>query len=94
MFREYGRGGPTLRATVLVDRGGAGLAVKRGVLAPPRGPIDPAREGVGCKFGCFLNGDSGRGNDGLDFNLSCGLGALAPGPTVCENLDIAGVGGV
>ena len=68
--------------------------MKRGVPVPPRGPIDPVREGVGCRLGGFRSGDSGRGKEGLDFILNCGLGALAPGPTVCENLGMDGVGGV
>lgn len=56
--------------------------------------MENCRPGVGCRFGCFLNGDSGLGRDGLDLGLNCGLGGLAPGPMDCENLGIAGVGGV
>lgn len=45
-----------------------------------------ARPGVGWRLGgCFLNGLSGRGRDGL-FGLKEGLGGLAPGPIVCANL--------
>ena len=48
--------------------------------------------GVGARFGCFRKGDSGRGNEGLEVDLSTGLGGRAPGPTDCENLGSEGVG--
>jgi hypothetical protein len=49
---------------------------------------------VGAKFGCFRNGDSGRGKDGLTFGLNSGLGARAPGPIDCEKFGRAGVSGL
>lgn len=42
-------------------------------------PIEGRPEGVEVAFWAFRNGDSGRGNDGLDLALK-GLGAR-PGPT-------------
>lgn len=36
--------------------------------------------------GCFLNGDSGRGKDGL-LGLKDGLVGRTPGPTVFENCE-------
>ena len=60
------------------------LGVKPGRV--PRTLCENELAGVGWRFGgCFLNGDSGRGNDGL-LGLKFGLGGRAPGPTVCENL--------
>lgn len=62
---------------------------------PPRTLCESVRAGVGARLGgCFLNGDSGLGSEGR-LALNCGLIGLAPGPTVCENLEgRAGVGGV
>lgn len=60
----------------------AELKPGRGV---PRVLAESVRPGVGTRFGgCFLNGDSGRGREGL-FGLKVGLDGLAPGPTDCEN---------
>ena len=56
--------------------------------------VEKLRAGVGCKFGCFLNGDSGLDRDCRSLGLNSGLGGRAPGPTVCANLGMAGVGGV
>lgn len=61
--------------------------------AIPRWLTEKLRAGVGARVGCFRNGDSGRGREGRD-RLNCGLAARAPGPTDCENLGMAGVGGV
>ena len=50
---------------------------------PPLTLCERFLPGVGARFGAgFLNGDSGRGKEGL-LGLNCGLGGLAPGPTVC-----------
>jgi hypothetical protein len=68
-----------------------GLGEYRGVLAPDTlfenddGGAGGCLPGGGARVGLFLNGDSGRGKDGL-FALCAGLGARAPGPTDCENL--------
>jgi hypothetical protein len=60
----------------------------------PAGVMGPVLPGVGARFGCFRNGDSGRGSEGLPFGLKTGLGALAPGPTDCENFGMEGVSGL
>lgn len=72
--------------------------MKRGapltLLEKAAGAIEPPLLGVGARFGCLRNGDSGRASDGLVLGLKRGLGALAPGPTDCENFGMAAVGGV
>lgn len=89
-MREYGLAGP-------FDVEGRDVEVLRlfllGVLAElkpargvPRVLADRVLAGVGARFGgCFLNGDSGRGNEGL-LGLKVGLdGLAAPGPTDWES---------
>jgi hypothetical protein len=99
-LREYGLEGPGVRGFCGGGaRGGAGLANLGGapiaLFEKPDGASPPLRAGVAVKLGCCLrNGDSGRGRDGRLFGLNCGLGARAPGPTDCENLDSDGVSGL
>lgn len=70
-----------------------------GVLAPDtlfekdERPIDGPRPGVVPRLGLFLNGDSGRGSDGLAL-FRIGLEGRAPGPTDCENFGIVLTSGV
>lgn len=83
--REYGRG-VCPDGRVVVDFAKLlllGVIPGRGV---PRVLCDRFLAGVGARLGgCFLNGDSGRGSDGL-LGLKFGLGGRAPGPTDCANL--------
>jgi len=59
-------------------------------VTPGRMPLvlcDSCLAGVGARLGgCFLNGDSGRGREGL-LGLKLGLVGLTPGPTVLENCE-------
>ncbi len=77
-------GSPSLPPLTLVPNlVGVGLGAYRGppiVLWESFGaPIEGRPKGVKLTFWVFRNGDSGRGNDGLDLALT-GLGAR-PGPT-------------
>ena len=77
-----------------MERGGAGLEVKRGGTAD-LWLMEKLRAGVGTRLGCLRKGDSGRGSEGRrDLSLERGLGGRAPGPMDWENLGIAAAGGV
>lgn len=97
LFLEYGRGGPGVRGFWNVPDLGPGLLNRGGPIAlfeKADGVTGVFRPGVGAKLGCFRNGDSGRGNDGLPFGLNRGLGARAPGPIDCEKFGRAGGSGL
>jgi hypothetical protein len=100
LLREYGLEGPGVRGFCSGGaRGGAGLANRGGapiaLFENPEGVSPPFLAGVAVKLGCGLRrGDSGRDSDGRPFGLNDGLGARAPGPTDCENLDVDGVSGL
>lgn len=84
---EYGLGVVPADGLVVVEARRFGLlGVKPG--RTPRWLCERDPAGVGARFGgCFLNGDSGRGNDGL-LGLKLGLVGRAPVPTVLENWDL------
>lgn len=97
LFREYGRGGTGVRGFWNPPPLGPGLLNLGATIAlfeKAAGVVGAFLPGVGARFGCFLNGDSGRGSEGLPLGLKTGLGARAPGPTDCENLGNDGVSGL
>jgi len=97
-LREYGLEGPGVRGFWKIGAFGPGLLNRGGPIAlleKPDGVMEPFRLGVGARLGCLRNGDSGRGRDGLLCGLKTGLGARAPGPIDCENLEgMDGVSGL
>lgn len=84
---ENGRGvWPAVGRVVVEPRRLLLLGVTPGLT--PRWLCDKFLAGVGARLGGFLNGDSGRGREGL-LALKAGLVGLTPGPTVFENCERA-----